>query len=212
MVRGIMDNGYDLYLSLQKLDLLKDSPQYWWPNAYTFEVLVGAILTQNTQWTRVELSLDNLRQNHILSLEKLAGAEMELVIECIRPCGFYKAKSKNIQTLCQHIISDFGDFETFQIEVSREWLLSQRGIGEESADAILCYGCKRNTMVVDKYTQQLVSALGVEFESYEVLQDWCMEGFIRESSQYEFVLFHGMIVEYMKKHKKGKKIDIEPLL
>ena len=207
-----MDNGYDLYLSLQKLDLLKDSPQYWWPNAYSFEVLVGAILTQNTQWTRVELSLENLRQNHILSLEKLAEVEIELLLECIRSSGFYKAKSKNIQTLCQHVVSDFGNFETFQIEVSREWLLSQRGIGEESADAILCYGCKRNTMVVDKYTQQLVSTLGVEFESYEALQSWCMDGFKSEQSHHEFVLFHGMIVEYMKKYKKGKVINTEAIL
>ena len=207
-----MDNGYDLYLALQKLDLLKDSPQYWWPNAYTFEVLVGAILTQNTQWTRVELSLAYLQENHILSLEQLAEVEIEVLIECIRPSGFYKAKSKNIQTLCQHILRDFGDFETFQIEVSREWLLSQRGIGQESADAILCYGCERNMMVVDKYTQQLVSALGPEFESYDALQSWCMEGFKGENSQHKFALFHGMIVEYMKKYKKGKVINTEAIL
>ena len=65
----MIDSGYDLYLALQKLDLLKDSPEYWWPNAYTFEVVVGAILTQNAQWTRVELSLQQLRDHHLLSPE-----------------------------------------------------------------------------------------------------------------------------------------------
>ena len=207
----MIDSGYDLFTSLQKLDLLKDSPVNWWPNAYTFEVLVGAILTQNTQWTRVEVSLENLRTNHLLSLETLAEAEMELLIECIRPSGFHKAKSKNIQILCQNIISDFGDFETFQYEVSREWLLSQRGIGPESADAILCYGCKRDVMVVDKYTNQLLVAMGREFDLYEDLQSWCVEGFKGDNLHRDLALFHGMIVEYMKRYKKGKKIDLTAL-
>ena len=203
-----MDNGHDLYLALQRLDLIKNSPENWWPNAYTFEVLIGAILTQNTQWTQVEVSLKNLQENHILSLEKLADVEIELLIECIRPSGFYKAKSKNIKMLSQNILNDFGDFDTFQLEVSREWLLAQRGIGPESADGILCFGCQRDVMVVDKYTQQLVSALGYEAESYEDLQSWCIRDFVSEHPHHDFALFHGMIVEYMKKYKKGKKIDI----
>ena len=211
MARVIMDTGHDLYLALQKLDLLENSPEHWWPNAYTFEVLVGAILTQNTQWTRVELSLDNLRNNNILSLEQLANTEMELLIECIRPSGFHKAKSKNIQTLCQNIIRDFGDFSNFQHEVSREWLLAQRGIGPESADAILCYGCRQEVMVVDKYTQQLLQALGREFDDYEEIQLWCEDGFKSDDLHHDLALFHGMIVEYMKRYKKGKIIDITPL-
>ncbi len=207
----MIDSGHDLYSALQKLDLLENKPELWWPNAYTFDVVVGAILTQNTQWTRVEVSLENLRTNKILSLEKLAEAEIELLVECIRPSGFHKAKSKNIQTLCQNIISDFGDFENFQYEVSREWLLSQRGIGPESADAILCYGCKREVMVVDKYTQQLLYALGREFDLYDDIQSWCMDSFKSDDLHHDFALFHGMIVEYMKQHKKGKVVDIEPL-
>lgn len=207
----MIDSGYDLYLALQKLDLLKDSPENWWPNAYTFEVVVGAILTQNTQWSRVELSLQQLRDNHLLSLEALAAADMALLIECIRPSGFFKAKAKNIQTLCQNIIRDFGDFAAFQDAVSREWLLSQRGIGEESADAILCYACGRDVMVVDKYTQQLLAALGREYETYEALQSWCLEGFERGELHHSLALFHGMIVEYMKRNKKGKAVDLEPL-
>ncbi len=207
----MIDSGHDLYSALQKLDLLENKPELWWPNAYTFDVVVGAILTQNTQWTRVEVSLENLRTNKVLSLEKLAEAEIELLVECIRPSGFHKAKSKNIQTLCQNIISDFGDFENFQYEVSREWLLSQRGIGPESADAILCYGCKREVMVVDKYTQQLLYALGREFDLYDDIQSWCMDSFKSDDIHHGFALFHGMIVEYMKQHKKGKVVDIEPL-
>jgi len=207
----MIDSGYDLYLALKKLDLLENKPKLWWPNTYTFEVVVGAILTQNTQWTRVEVSLENLRTNQIISLEDLAEVEMELLLESVRPSGFHKAKSKNIQTLCQNIISDFGDFERFQDEVSREWLLSQRGIGPESADAILCYGCRREVMVVDKYTQQLLQALGREFDLYEDLQSWCVDGFRSDDLHHDLALFHGMIVEYMKRYKKGKQINIDPL-
>lgn len=207
----MIDSGHDLYSALQKLDLLENKPELWWPNAYTFEVVVGAILTQNTQWTRVEISLENLRTNKILSLEKLAEVEIELLIECIQPSGFHKAKSKNIQTLCQNIISDFGDFENFQHEVSREWLLSQRGIGPESADAILCYGCRREAMVVDKYTQQLLQTLGRDFDHYEDLQSWCVDGFKSDDLHRDLALFHGMIVEYMKRYKTGKNIDTRPL-
>jgi len=209
----MIDTGHDLYLSLQKLDLLKTSPEFWWPNAYRFEVVVGAILTQNTQWKRVEESLDNLRSNDLLTLEAIAEAPEELLVECVRPSGFFKAKSKNIKSLCRNIIGDFGDFENFCFEVSREWLLAQRGIGFESADAILCYGCGRTVMVVDKYTQQLLAALGREFEDYDELQAWCMGGFSDgEHLARELALFHGMIVEYMKKNKKGRAVDISAIV
>ena len=205
----MIESGYDLYQRLQKLDLLHEKPPVWWPNPYTFEVLIGAILTQNTQWTRVEVSLEHLRQNDLLTLEAVAESDIELLRECIRPSGFYNAKSKNIKQLAQNILEDFNDFESFQFEVSREWLLSQRGIGPESADSILCYACQREVMVVDKYTQQLLNALGLEFDSYDDIQQWCMQGFDSEDLHLDFALFHGMIVEYMKKYKKGRVIDIE---
>ena len=205
----MIDTGHDLYEALQKLDLLKASPELWWPKAYSFEVVVGAILTQNSQWQRVEDSLANLRSNGLLSLEAIAEAPMELLIECIRPSGFFKAKAQNIQSLCRNIIEEFGDFENFVFEVDREWLLKQRGIGFESADAILCYACGRAVMVVDKYTQQLTAVLGREFDDYDELQAWCMEGFRDEEHlARELALFHGMIVEYMKKYKKGRAVDV----
>jgi len=208
----MIDSGYDLYLQLQKLNLLETKPSLWWPNPYTFEMVVSAILTQNTKWENAAKSLELLKANDLLSVESLSQADNALIVECVKSSGFFNAKSKNIQKLAEQIVEDFGDFKNFQDEVSREWLLSQRGIGQESADAILCYGCKREVMVVDKYTQQLVLALGVEFESYEDLQSWCIRDFMSDQSHHDFALFHGMIVEYMKKHKKGKVINIDPLV
>ena len=72
----MIDSGHDLYRTLQKLYLLEDSPEFWWPNAYRFEVVVGAILTQNSQWQRVEQSLENLRNNHLLSLEAILFSQI----------------------------------------------------------------------------------------------------------------------------------------
>jgi len=207
----MIDSGCALYDALKPLKLLENKPPLWWPNPYTFEVVVGAILTQNTQWTRVEVSLEHLRHNNLLHLEHMAESNLDLLIECIRPSGFFNAKSKNLKLLAQQILETFGDFETFKSEVEREWLLSQRGIGPESADSILCYGCAREVMVVDKYTQQLLSALGMEFEDYDDIQQWCMQGFHSADRHRDFAHFHGMIVEYMKRYKKGKQVDIRAL-
>ena len=204
-------SGYELYLALKPLNLLEEKPPLWWPNIDTFEVVVGAILTQNTQWTRVEVSLENLRQNGLLSLEAMAACDIDLLMECIRPSGFFKAKSKNLKTLAENIVQSFGDFENFKTEVSREWLLAQRGIGPETADSILCYGCGREVMVVDKYTQQLLAALGWEFDTYDDIQHWCQECFYSDDLHRDYALFHGMIVEYMKRYKKGKTLNTAPL-
>ena len=207
----MIDSGYALYHALESLKLLENKPPLWWPNPYTFEVLVGAILTQNTQWIRVEVSLEHLRSNGLLTLEALASADQELLIECIRPSGFFNAKSKNLQLLSAQIIESFGDFKAFQDQVSREWLLERRGIGPESADAILCYGCGREVMVVDKYTQQLLTALGYDFDDYDEVQSWSLEGFEEENLHELYARFHGMIVEYMKRYKKGRAIDLSAL-
>jgi len=207
----MIDSGYALYLALEPLKLLEEKPPLWWPNPYTFEVIVGAILTQNTQWTRVEVSLEQLRSNGLLSLEALASADQNLVIECIRPSGFFNAKSKNLQLLSEHMIETYNDFESFQDQVSRSWLLEQRGIGAESADAILCYGCRREVMVVDKYTQQLLAALGYDFDDYDEVQSWCLQGFRGDDLHEQYARFHGMIVEYMKRYKKRGHVDLSPL-
>jgi endonuclease-3 related protein len=136
-------------------------------------------------------------------------------MELIRPSGLIKAKSKNIILLCQAILEDFGSFELFKDEVTREWLLAQKGIGPETADSILCYACLREVMVVDSYTARLLRTFGYEFENYSDLQEWCERG-IREHCdesilQRTFAHFHGMIVEYVKRNTNGKSVIIPQL-
>lgn len=210
-----LSDSFELFSALESLKLLESSPPLWWPAYGTFEVVVGAILTQNTQWSRVQISLDNLRIKELLSLHVLAHCDVEELMELIRPSGLFKAKAQSLIRLSQAILEDFGNFETFALSVDREWLLSQKGIGPETADSILCYACARPVMVVDSYTARLLNAFGYEFESYDELQEWCEAGirgyFDTVQLPAAFARFHGMIVEYVKGNSKGKNVTIGKL-
>lgn len=222
--KRIMNDSYTLWLALKNLNLLENSPRYWWPNVGTFEVVVGAILTQQTKWQNVETSLQNLNNAKLLSLEAISKTPVMIVEEMIKPSGYYKKKSKVLHNLSNAIFESFGDFETFKDSVSREWLLSQKGIGFESADAILCYACQRDVMVIDNYTNKMMQAFGYEFDSYDELQEWMMRGieenYSEISAHYDdsvsfftiFSRFHGKIVEYAKQNNQGKLLSIEKLL
>jgi endonuclease III related protein len=210
-----MTDSLELYRALEALDLLAEKPPMWWPQYGTFDVVVGAVLTQNSQWTRVEQSLANLRGADMLSADALAAIPVEALMELIRPSGLFKNKSKVLQLLSKAIVEDFADFETFRTEVSRDWLLAQKGVGPETADSILCYACGRDAMVVDAYTARLLSAFGYEFETYDDLQAWCVEGLEghmeTDDPARTYARFHGMIVEYVKRYKKGREVDVERL-
>jgi endonuclease-3 related protein len=208
-----LSDSWELFSALKRLNLLENSQPLWWPQHGTFEVVVGAILTQNTQWARVTISLANLAQHRLLTLEVLSQCDPEILMELIRPSGLIKAKANYLIRLCTAILEDFGSFEEFAPNVSREWLLAQKGIGPETADSILCYACMRPVMVVDSYTARLLKAFGYEFESYDDLQEWCEHG-IREHCNDEtlqptFAYFHGMIVEYVKNNSKGKQVNVQ---
>ncbi len=212
---GLIKDSYELYTLLQKQDLLRDKPPMWWPNYGSFEVLVGAILTQNSQWKRVEVSLENLRSQNLLQLEPLCHIDTERLRMLISPSGLFKSKAEYIIMLARAIKESYGSFENFCREVKREWLLKQKGIGPESADSILCYGCKRGEMVVDAYTARLLGAFGHEFDTYATMKAWCVQGLIEHFKKEEqpkiFALFHGMIVEFVKANSKNKKVEAERL-
>ncbi|QKJ21991.1 3-methyladenine DNA glycosylase [Poseidonibacter lekithochrous] len=210
-----IDNSYDLLVYLKNQDLIDENLEYWWPNNNKFEILIGAILTQNTKWLNVEKSLENLREEELLSLEALSTAHLETLILAITPSGFKNQKSVRLIQLAKNIIEEYDTFENFCKGTNREWLLKQKGIGPETADAILCYSCRQDYMVVDSYTNRLVKRFGYEFESYDELQAWCEYGInenydkIAKLYGYEisinklYARFHGKIVEFMKRNRKG---------
>jgi len=203
-------NSYELLMELREKNLLKNKPKYWWPNAGSFEVVIGAVLTQNTKWENVEKALNQLRiENGELRIEYIASYDISYLAQIIKPAGFYNQKAKRLIALSRNILRDFGSFEEFRENVSREWLLAQKGIGFETADSILCYACFRETMVMDAYTKRLVKKRGFEFESYDEMKEWFERGieenwdkiakFYENDLNLCYARFHGKIVEFMKK-------------
>ena len=193
-------SSLDLYSFLKMQNLLEERELYWWPNSGTFEVVIGAILTQNTTWKNVEKSLREL--NGFLELESFVQLDMEQLKEQIRSSGYYNQKSARLLLLANNIAEEFGDFKEFQKGVTREWLLAQKGIGEESADSILCYACLRDEMVVDTYTKRFLLTFGIEFKKYCEYKEFLEDGFQENNTKERALLFaryHGMIVEYNKR-------------
>lgn len=208
-------NSYDLFIYLKDQNLIDEKNEYWWPSSTSFEVLLGAILTQNTKWTNVEKSLENLKKLNINSLENLANIPLEILTNAITPSGFKNQKAIRLILLANNILDEYSNFESFSTNTTRDWLLEQKGIGAETADAILCYCCKQDFMVVDSYTNKLLKRFGYEFESYEELQSWCEyginENYDKIAQLYNskitlnkiYARFHGKIIEFMKRNPKG---------
>ncbi len=193
-------NSFEIYKFLETKDLLKNSSKYWWPNAGSFEVVVGSILTQNTTWHNTQKSLKNLEV--FLELDRFITLEEVSLKEMIKPSGFQNQKASRLLQLAKNIKDKFQDFKTFGNSATREWLLSQKGIGQESADAILCYACFRDEMVVDSYAKRLLKIFDIEFKSYDkykfFLEESIKSNFKSDELNLIFARFHGMIVEYNK--------------
>lgn len=205
-------NSFELFSELYTPSLTGRDP-YWWPNSGMFEVIVGVVLTQQTKWENVEKSINTLKKFNLLSLEKIAELDIGTLAEAIRPSGFYNQKSQRLKNICKAIYEEYGDFDNFVNSVDREWLLSQKGIGLESADSILLYACRREIMVVDTYTARLLaSKCAMEGMEYEEIREWLESGIYADEAKAcelvsgdivkVFSLFHGAIVEYSKQRAK----------
>lgn len=209
----MISNGFLLLTKLHKLGYPKNlRDPYWWPNSGCFETLVGVILTQNTKWSNVEKSLASL--NGYLSLEQIATMDHKRLASLIKPSGFYNTKAKRLIRLAKNIIDEFGEFDNFRQEVSREWLLTQDGVGFESADSILNYVCYKPEMVADRYSYKLLRSIGYELDRYEDIKEWLKSGIeehlesasellgTKGSLSRTYALFHGQIVEFCKENKE----------
>lgn len=152
-------------------------PQHWWPAQNQFEVIIGAVLTQNTNWKNVEKAIENLKRDHLLSLAALHAAARSEVAEKIRPAGYYNIKAKRLKNLINFIYETYeGNLDDFFREDTtslRKRLLSVNGIGPETADCILLYAARRPIFVIDAYTHRILSRhdLCDETTDYYALQD-----------------------------------------
>lgn len=147
----------------------------WWPGDTKFEILVGAILTQQTSWKNVEKALANLKRAHALNLKRLAHIDKNELESYIRPSGFYRQKAWRLKGVCSYILSNYGTLERFfsrNAAELRNELLSLNGIGEETADSIVLYAAEKPVFVVDAYTRRAMHRItGIDEKiSYGELQ------------------------------------------
>lgn len=173
-------------------------PQGWWPAETPFEVLVGAVLTQNTAWRNVVKAIGNLRAEGAMEPAVLIGKPAEWIAERIRPAGYYNRKAGRLRNLLDYIEHDFeGSVEAFtegDTAALRRGLLGVKGIGPETADSILLYALGRPIFVVDRYTYRVFTRhrlVGEEY-GYEELREFFESHLPEEVPLYNE--FHALIV------------------
>ena len=152
-------------LDIYEILLKAYGPQHWWPGQTPFEIIVGAILTQNTSWSNVEKAIANIRAAGCLEPEKLHALKLEELETLIRPAGYFRVKAKRLRNLLQWLFDEYGgqldvlnDIETRRL---REELLGISGVGPETADSILLYALNRPVFVVDTYTARITVRHGL---------------------------------------------------
>lgn len=155
-------------------------PRHWWPAETPFEVVVGAILTQNVAWSNVEKAIRNLREAGLLTPEAMHAAPADVLEPLIRSTGYYHSKARKLKAFCTYLFEQAGGsldplFDR-PLASLRPSLLAVYGVGPETGDAILCYAGNQPIMVMDAYTRRVFSRLGLTAEdaSYESLQEFFM--------------------------------------
>ena len=133
-------------------------PQSWWPcrSGERWEIITGAILTQNTAWTNVEKAVENLLAENIMSPQKVLEISDNTLQELIRPAGFFKQKCAYLKAMAQFIIEHETIFsKSDDIWTLRKLLLAVKGVGRETADSILLYAFDKPIFVIDAYTRRI---------------------------------------------------------
>ena len=196
-------------------------PQGWWPADTPFEVAVGAILTQNTNWKNVERAIANLKRDGLLSVEALSRVAPERLAEVIRPAGYYRIKAKRLKNFIHLLGKRFGGSleALFALRTGdlRETLLGVSGLGPETADSIVLYAAHRPVFVVDAYTARIFFRHGlIEADAtYADIQDLvqsslasaspCVAGYAEQGEDVAvYQEYHALVVAAGKRQCKKK--------
>lgn len=183
-------------------------PQDWWPGITRTEIVVGAILTQNTNWANVERAIANLQTGSLLDWATLRDVPIEQLAETIRPAGYYNIKAKRLKNFVSWLWQEHdGDFDSLRghpLGEVREELLGINGVGRETADSILLYALDMPTFVVDAYTARIARrhCLIDEDADYEQLKALFEENLPCDVGL--FNEYHALIVATGKRHCKPK--------
>jgi endonuclease-3 related protein len=188
-------------------------PQAWWPGETDLEMMVGAVLTQNTNWKNVERAIENLKSKGLLTVNALCSMPMEALAQEIRPAGYYNVKAKRLMNLIQFIKDRYGEdlsgFSKDETQKLREGLLSVNGVGPETADSILLYAARRPVFVIDAYTHRILNRHGMSEDqaTYYELQELFMDNLPEDQELYSD--FHALIVQAGKNYCKKTPLCLE---
>lgn len=154
-----METSDGKLMNVYQLLFRRFGTQHWWPGESQFEIITGAILTQNTAWSNVEKAITNLKTAGCLNPEKLYSMDARRLAELIRPAGYFNIKAKRLKNFLAWLFDSYEgkleNLEKLKTEQFREELLSIKGIGPETADSILLYAFDRVVFVIDAYTARL---------------------------------------------------------
>jgi endonuclease-3 related protein len=205
---------------LYEVLLLHFGNRHWWPvdieyhkknnSDPRFEIMVGAILTQNTAWTNVERALNNLKENSCFTISKMVNVDIEKLKTMIQPSGFFNQKANRLKTLSSYLYNNYGgDLDKFfnrDLHKIREELLSIKGIGPETADSILLYAGNLPVFVIDAYTKRICIRLPLrtESDSYNNLQQFFENELPKKNNVQLYKDMHALIVELAKCYCKKK--------
>ncbi len=192
-------------------------PQRWWPARTRFEVILGALLTQNTSWANVEKALNNLRHKDLLNSSRLLRVRVPQLQQLLRPSGYFRQKTRAVRLFLTHLNARYGGSLRRMLarpaaELRNE-LLNLNGIGEETADSILLYAAGRPVFVIDAYTRRVMSRHGLASEraTYGELQDVFHRHVPSQASL--FNEYHALLVSVGKSycHRRQPNCDACPL-
>jgi len=187
--------------------------QGWWPTTSNqnpkFEIIVGAILTQQTSWKNVEKSIKNLKDNDLLEPKKLYNLPMNKLQILVKPSGFFKVKSKRLRSFLEFLVENYDDNLDKMFELSlndlREILLSVHGVGPETCDSIILYAGDKPVFVIDAYTLRLCERYPIiKSKKYEEVRGFFEKNLPKDVNL--FKEFHALIVELGKNYCKTKPL------
>ncbi len=181
-------------------------PQHWWPGDTPFEIIVGAILTQNTSWTNVEKAIANLKRAHLLTPARLHAAPTAEIAALIRPSGYYNLKALKLKAFVSFLFDAYrgrlAHLWAGDVAALRDELLAVYGIGPETADSIILYAAGKPIFVVDAYTRRIAARLGLAGQdaTYDQLQRVFMDNLPLEAPL--FNEYHALLVVLGKQYCK----------
>ncbi len=200
--------SYDKLIQIYELLYERYGPQHWWPGRTRFEIIVGAILTQNTNWGNVEKAIANLKAAGCLTAQRLYRMDTSELAELIRPAGYYNIKAGRLKNFLDWLFDnyggDLGALEGLSADGLRQELLSIKGIGAETADSIVLYAFDKPVFVVDTYTCRVLGRHGLiaEGADYEQVREYFESNLPGDVKL--FNEFHALLVRAGKEHCRPK--------